>query len=218
MQTHTFGMAGMLDENILRERTKEKTLSDPYFQKLSAEYQYLRLKFRLSEPPQLTWKLLRMRPQNFPHIRIAQLAKLFHEESTSLSKLLACKHIKNVHELLAHGVSPYWETHYTFGNESQENRKLLSLASVSLIAINCVVPILFAYGRTMGDESYCDKALELLDSIKAEDNNITRMWQKVGLKVSNAGDSQALIQLKKQYCDRKDCFRCRFGYEYLKKQ
>ena len=212
------GMAGMLDENILRERTKEKTLSDPYFQKLSAEYQYLRLKFRLSEPPQLTWKLLRMRPQNFPHIRIAQLAKLFHEESTSLSKLLACKHIKNVHELLAHGVSPYWETHYTFGNESQENRKLLSLASVSLIAINCVVPILFAYGRTMGDESYCDKALELLDSIKAEDNNITRMWQKVGLKVSNAGDSQALIQLKKQYCDRKDCFRCRFGYEYLKKQ
>ena len=89
------GMAGMLDENILRERTKEKTLSDPYFQKLSAEYQYLRLKFRLSEPPQLTWKLLRMRPQNFPHIRIAQLAKLFHEESTSLSKLLACKHIKN---------------------------------------------------------------------------------------------------------------------------
>ena len=119
---------------------------------------------------------------------------------------------------MSHGVSPYWETHYTFGSESQGNSKQLSKASVSLIAINCVVPILFAYGRTTGDESYCEKALELLDSIKAEDNNITRMWQKVGLKVSNAGDSQALIQLKKQYCDRKDCFRCRFGYEYLRKQ
>ena len=78
--------------------------------------------------------------------------------------------------------------------------------------------MLFAYGRHHAKEELCDRAFDLLEQLKAEDNHITRMWQQCGLTVENAGDSQALVQLKKEYCDRKDCLRCRFGYEYLKKK
>lgn len=84
--------------------------------------------------------------------------------------------------------------------------------------INTAIPMLFAYGRHHAKEELCDRAFDLLEQLKAEDNHITRMWQQCGLTVENAGDSQALVQLKKEYCDRKDCLRCRFGYEYLKKR
>ena len=83
--------------------------------------------------------------------------------------------------------------------------------------INCAIPMLFAYGRATNNDMLSDRALLILDSLHAEDNNITRMWRDVGLEVTSAGDSQALIQLKKEYCDRKECLRCRIGYEYLKR-
>ena len=89
--------------------------------------------------------------------------------------------------------------------------------SLNLLIINTVVPILFAYGRHRGEEKYCDRAFDFLEELKAENNHIVRMWKECGLPVENAGDSQALIQLKKEYCDRKECLRCRIGYEYLKR-
>ena len=115
-------------------------------------------------------------------------------------------------------VTPYWETHYMFGSESMRNAKQLSPFSINLLIINTCVPVLFAYGRHRGDDRLCDRAFTLLEQLGAEDNHIVRMWQECGLAVENAGDTQALIQLKKQYCDRKDCLHCRIGYEYMRKK
>ena len=96
--------------------------------------------------------------------------------------------------------------------------KSLSAHSLQVLAINTAIPMLFAYGRYRGDERLCDRAFSLLEELKAEDNNIVRMWRDCGLVIDNAGDSQALIQLKKEYCDKKDCLHCRIGYEYMRKK
>ena len=114
-------------------------------------------------------------------------------------------------------VSDYWKTHYTFGQESESNTKHLSPFSINLLLINTCIPMLFAYGRHTAKEEYCDRAFDLLEQLRAESNHIIRMWSECGLKVKTAGDPQALIQLKKEYCDRKDCLRCRIGYEYLRR-
>lgn len=166
-------------------------------QHMQQEYDYLSHKFQLNRDASKTlqWKFMRMRPQNFPNTRIRQLALLFHENRTSMSRLLECDSTDAMRQL--------------FG-------KRLSAASINVLMINSLIPMLFAYGRHTGNEELCERALDLLEQLKPENNNITRMWQDVGLDVHSAGDSQALIQLKKQYCDRKDCLRCRFGYEYLK--
>ena len=187
-----------------------------YFAQLKSEYQYLSHKFGLQQMDATQWRFLRLRPQNFPHIRIAQLALLYYNRQTGLSQLLDCETVKEVRKLLTTQVTPYWESHYVFGEESAKCEKRLSTASLNLLIINTVVPILFAYGTHKNAEKYCDRAFNFLDTLKAERNHIVRMWQEVGLTVDTAGDSQALIQLKKAYCDRKDCLRCRIGYEYLK--
>lgn len=209
-----FGQAGLLNIAAVRERLQLETASDAYFQRLQNEYAYLSHKFGL-KPYYYPWKFMRMRPQNFPHIRIAQLARLYHEGRMSLSQLLECHSVKELRNVLRCGVSEYWEGHYMFGHDSTPNSKMLSASSIAVVMINCAIPMLFAYGRHTGDESLCERAFDLLDELKAENNNITRMWQAAGLQVRSAGDSQALIQLKAAYCDRKECLRCRFGYAYL---
>ena len=128
-----------------------------------------------------------------------------------------CKTVKEMEQTLSTSVTPYWQTHYLFGSTSPKSEKQLSQASLNLLLINTAIPMFFAYGRHLSKEELCDRAFDFLEQLKAETNHITRMWQECGLNVENAGDSQALLQLKKEYCDRKDCLRCRIGYEYLKK-
>lgn len=210
------GQAGLLEAVSLPERYHHQALNDSYFIELRSEYQYLAHKFGLQAMDVNQWRFLRLRPQNFPHIRIAQLARLYYEQRAGLSQLLECETIKQVRQLLATQVTPYWETHYLFGEESTRSEKKLSVASLNLQVINTVCPILFAFGKHKNAEKYCERAFDFLDKLKVENNHIVRMWKEVGLKVDTAGDSQALIQLKKAYCDRKDCLRCRIGYEYLK--
>lgn len=210
------GQAGLLELDTIPERYQKDALNDGYFAKLRKEYQYLAHKFGLKPMDYKLWRFLRLRPQNFPHIRISQLACLYHQRRASLSQLLETYSVKDAKEVLATAVTPYWETHYTFGSTSVRNDKNLSPFSLNLLCINTVVPILFAYGRHRGEEKYCDRAFDFLEQLKPENNHIIRLWQQCGLVVENAGDSQALIQLKKEYCDKKECLRCRFGYEYLK--
>ena len=167
--------------------------------------------------PYAQWRFLRLRPQNFPYIRISQLARLYHERRSGLSELLECENVEQLHKLLATHVTPYWETHYSFGAPSTHSDKHLSTASLDLIIINTAIPVLFAVGRHRQKEQLCDRAFDLLEQMKAEKNHIITMWRECGLPINSAGDSQALIQLKREYCDRRDCLRCRFGYEYLKK-
>lgn len=210
------GQAGLLNPLSLPEKHREAALADDYFFRLNNEYKYLAHKFSLKPIDFHLWRFLRLRPQNFPHIRISQLANLYYQRKAGLSQLMDCEDIKSVKKLLATSVTGYWQTHYAFGCESKFNEKHLSEGSLNLLLINTVVPMLFAYGRHRQDDRLCDRAFDFLEQLKAEDNHITRTWRDIGLEVDNAGDSQALIQLKNEYCDRRDCLRCRFGYEYLK--
>jgi hypothetical protein len=210
------GQAGLLNPLSIPERHRQVAVTDEYFFRLNNEYRYLAHKFSLHPIDFHSWRFLRLRPQNFPHIRISQLANLYFQRRLSLSQLIECEDIKSVKDLLATSVTPYWRTHYAFGCESKFNEKHLSAASLNLLLINTVVPMLFAFGRHKLDDTLCDRAFDFLEQLKAEDNHITRTWKDIGLDVENAGDSQALIQLKNEYCDRRDCLRCRFGYEYLR--
>lgn len=211
------GQAGLLDINAIPERYQQEALNEGYYAKLRNEYLYLAHKFSLCPMDYKRWKFLRLRPQNFPHIRLSQLANLYYERKTGLSQLVECKDLFSLQSLLSTKVTPYWETHYTFGSISDLNEKNLSPFSMNLLMINTCIPMLFAYGRHSAKEALCNRAFDFLEQLKAENNYIIRLWKECGLTVKNAGDSQALIQLKKEYCDKKECLRCRIGYEYLKK-
>lgn len=211
------GQAGLLELSTIPERYQQQALNEGYFAKLRNEYQYLAHKFQLEPMNAQLWRFLRLRPQNFPHIRISQLANLYYQRKAGLSELIECPDVISLSEKMHTQVTPYWETHYTFGSESIRNAKHLSPFSINLLLINTCIPLLFAYGRYTCREELCDRAFDFLEQLKAENNHIIRMWQTCGLDVKSAGDSQALIQLKKEYCDKKDCLRCRIGYEYLKR-
>ncbi|NPD90827.1 DUF2851 family protein [Xylanibacter muris] len=211
------GQAGLLSDTAVSERYMKEAMEDGYLMKMRDEYKYLSHKFGLIPLDSRIWRFMRLRPQNFPHIRISQLANLYYERTAGLSSIIECNTMAELTDVLKTHVTPYWETHYTFGSESIRNTKNLSPFSFNLLIINTVVPVLFAYGKHIGSEMLCNRAFDFLESIKAENNSIIRMWRDCGMDVESAGDSQALIQLKKEYCDRKDCLRCRFGYEYLKR-
>ena len=210
------GQAGLLNPETVPERYRKDAEAEGYMLKLSNEYRFLAHKFGLNAMDASIWRFLRMRPQNFPHIRISQLANLYHSRRSDLSKLAECTDAEQVKSLLSTKVLPYWETHYTFGSTSCKTSKTISASSLNLLVINTAVPMLFAYGRHRHDEAMCGRAVDILAELKPENNYITRAWQQCGLKVENAGDSQALIQLKNEYCDKRDCLRCRIGYKFLK--
>lgn len=201
-----FGQAGLLADPP----------EDSYHRKLAQEYVYLKQKFGFHYCEDVRWKLLRTRPGNFPHLRIAQLACLYHRSQGLLSELLESEQPDRIRALLRGGTSEYWLTHYTFRTASPQQPKTLSNTSIDLIIINTVVPFLYAYGKHKSDDRKTARAIFLLENMKPENNFITRMWSQCGLKAEHAGDSQALIQLKKEYCDLKKCLQCRIGYEYLK--
>ena len=209
------GQAGLLDIGAVHERNRAAALKDEYFLLLQSEYCNFSHRFNLSPMDASHWHFLRLRPQNFPHIRISQLAYLYAKGGTGLQTLIECKTIDEVIELLDTRVTTYWQTHYSFGAPSRTNIKQLSLTSRRLMIVNTVAPMFFAYGRFDGNDKLAERAMDFLESIGAEDNRIVRMWRELGINIRSAADSQALIQLKNEYCDRKDCLRCRIGYKYL---
>lgn len=202
-----FGQAGILEDSN----------GDGYYLRLKKEYTYLQHKFGLIPMDASLWRFLRLRPANFPHIRIAQLACLYHRAYGLLSRIMETETLQGVRDILKGGTSEYWLTHYTFGGSSPSRPKALSNTSLDLLIINTVVTFLYAYGLHKGNRVLCARAGSFLEELKAENNYITRMWEQCGMKASNAADSQALIQLKKEYCDKKKCLYCRIGYEYLKR-
>lgn len=202
-----FGQAGILEDSD----------GDGYYLRLKKEYTYLQHKFGLIPMDASLWRFLRLRPANFPHIRIAQLACLYHRAYGLLSRIMETETLQGVRDILKGGTSEYWLTHYTFGGSSPSRPKTLSNTSLDLLIINTVVTFLYAYGLHKGNRVLCARAGSFLEELKAENNYITRMWEQCGMKASNAADSQTLIQLKKEYCDKKKCLYCRIGYEYLKR-
>jgi hypothetical protein len=202
-----FGQAGILGDCD----------GDAYYLKLQKEYNYLSHKFNLTPMDVSLWRFLRLRPNNFPHVRIAQLACLYHRAYNLLSQVMEKETLKEVRDLLRGGTSEYWLTHYSFGGLSPAYPKTLSDSSLDLVIINTVATFLYAYGMHKGDEALCARATIFLETLKPENNYITRMWEQCGIASQHAADSQSLIQLKKEYCDKKKCLYCRIGYEYLKR-
>jgi len=207
-----YGLAGLFEDTFLK-----KEQEDEYSLRLCKEFRYLQRKFEFTRVMDATlWRFLRLRPENFPHIRLAQLAYLYQKGDKLFSRLLEAETLSEVRELLTTRTSAYWESHYLFGQTSPHKEKTLGERSKNLIIINTVTPFLYTYGLHKADERMCERAGRFLEELKAEDNHITRAWSNAGLSVATAADSQALIQLRKEYCDKRKCLFCRFGYEYLR--
>ena len=210
------GQAGMLEAGARPEAE-----ADEYRRKLQREYSYQQRLFDL--PPALPlqqWRYLRLRPQNFPHIRLAQLAWIYSNKRVTMAglrdALSAEEPMKSLLNLLKAETSPYWTEHLMFGKPVPRKSLTLSPATRRLIIINTVIPVLYAHAIAHSDPATAERLEELLRQMPAEDNHILRLWQECGLDVSSAADGQALIHLKNEYCDRRDCLRCAFGYEYMK--
>ena len=213
------GTAGLLALEAVPPTARQAAAEDSYFLRLQREWTYLKHKFQLPEPMAYErWRYLRLRPQNFPHLRIVQLANLYFRGTASFAALMKASSREALHTALDAAPSDYWQRHYLFGLESRRSEKHLSPSSRDLIIINTVCPMLFGYGEAHNDPSVQERAVELLEELRPEQNYIIRQWQQCGVEVASAADSQALIQLKRIYCDRKDCLRCRFGFEYLKRK
>jgi hypothetical protein len=201
-----FGQAGLL----------EGRYREAYPKKLKKEYQHLKNKFSLKPISGHLWKFMRLRPNNFPTIRLAQLAMMIHLRSNLFSEIIENAGYDRLIRLFTIGVSDYWKAHYYFDRPSKNIGKSISPSTVDLIVINNVVPFLFVYGRLKGQRHYQDRAFELLDSIPAESNSIVRKFIEFGLKPSSASQSQALLELKTNYCDQKKCLECRIGLDLIK--
>jgi hypothetical protein len=196
-----FGQAGML----------EGELEEEYPLKLREEYCYLRKKYKLSPIPVHLWKFLRMRPANFPTVRIAQFAALVHKSLHLFSQIIDIYTVKEIEPLIEVTASEYWDTHFTFNEVSPYKPKHLGRSSVQNVIINTVAPIQFLFTKRHRSEKQQDKAMQLLDALPAERNRIIDEWESVGWKVNTAAGSQALLQLYNHYCTPRKCLNCAIG-------
>ncbi|PKP10001.1 MAG: DUF2851 domain-containing protein [Bacteroidetes bacterium HGW-Bacteroidetes-4] len=201
-----FGQAGLIPENP----------ASNYEKQLEADYRHLAAKFQLKSNSGHLWKFSKLRPVNFPTIRLAQFAALIYKSSSLLSKILEIEKVSDLHSLFTLQASEYWNTHYTFSNESPYKTKHLGNASFYNLVINTVVPFVFFYGKAHRNNAYTEKALSWLTEIPSEKNHIITHWNQLGLEVQTAFDTQALIQLKNNYCNFRLCLNCRIGNQVLR--
>lgn len=203
-----FGQAGFL----------ETPAEGAYYESLQREYQLLRTKFSLNPLPVTMWRFFRLRPNAFPQVRIALLALLIHTHRRLLPIFLNASSLDELRELFRLETSDFWRTHYQFQTVSGKVRiRYPGAPLVDSILINTLIPFLFAYGEAMGNFHLEEKAFDFLLQIRAEDNRYVRLWRSTGIGVDSAFDSQALIQLQKEYCDRRKCLYCRIGHQLLLK-
>lgn len=203
-----FGQAGLLDGDY----------KDPYPVLLSSEYRFVKNKYKLAPITGATWKFLRLRPSNFPTIRISQFAAFIQMTQGRLFQLMESStlvEIRNWFDLLA---SPYWDDHFLFDRISPKRVKIMGKSSKTLLIINGVVPFLFFIGFEKGMVKYREKAISLLESLPGETSSDIKRWKKAGMETGNALKTQALIQLKRAYCDRKRCLECRIGVKILRQK
>ncbi|SIT92562.1 DUF2851 family protein [Pontibacter indicus] len=202
-----FGQAGFLAEPV-----------DDYSATLAKEHAYLSRKYSLQEltMPRHHWNFLRMRPANFPTVRLAQLAALLHKHKSLFSTIIQTEGAKNYDALWPAPVSAYWQKHYTFGAESKAVQVQLGKSSVQNLTINVAAPLLAAYAVHMQQLEHLDKAVNLLEKVKEASNRITRQYEELGWKAASAADNQAALGLYKRYCQPVNCLRCAIGNKIMK--
>lgn len=203
-----FGQSGLL----------QSVQQDEYMQQLEKEYHFLRRKYQLTPMLAHRWKFMRLRPFNFPTVRIAQFAMLIHQSLELFARLMEIKHAAELMPLLEIHAGAYWDNHFRFGEATGELQvKYLGRDAVLNIMINTVAPMQYLYSRLQGKSSLHENSVNLLHSVKAEDNKIIREWHAVGVDVHNAAQSQALLQLFHQYCSTKNCLNCAVGNRLVRK-
>jgi len=200
-----FGTAGML----------EKELTGDYPKELQKEFKFLKSKYKLVPIDSSLWKFMRLHPPNFPTIRIAQFANLIYKSTHLFSKVIEANTVKQIVNLLETEASEYWVTHYRFDKPSPNRKKTLGKDAVNSILINTIIAFLFVYGKEKGEEKFCDRALSFLEKIETEKNSIVNKWKELGVNTKTAYESQALLQLKNEYCSRKRCLECSVGAKLL---
>jgi hypothetical protein len=199
------GQVGLLEEKF----------TEDYPQMLRSTYQFQQHKYQLKKSTEAV-HFLRMRPGNFPTIRLAQLAMLIHHSAHLFAKIkdtVSVKDVKNWFDITA---NDYWHYHYRFDEATAFKKKKLGMAMIENIIINTLAPVLFAYGEYNKEEKYKEKALQWLEETAAESNTITKKFQELGIENKNAFDSQGLIELKNEYCNKKRCLDCGIGNAILK--
>ncbi|MEJ5996353.1 DUF2851 family protein [Pedobacter sp. Du54] len=203
-----FGQAGFLEQKF----------TDAYPQQLKQEFQFLKHKYNLKPLSVSLWKFMRMRPQNFPTLRLAQFAALVVNSNHLFSKIVVIKEYGKIAQLFdALPVDPFWETHYHFHKEAENVRVQLGKGTIQNILINTISLFLFAYGKYIDQQALIDRALALLEYLPSEHNVIIKQYCDAGVKVNTAFISQALLQLKKNYCNEKKCLNCGIGIKILNK-
>ena len=200
-----FGRAGLL------AATKE----DQYFKDLVERFRYLSHKYQLEHLHVDTVQFFKHRPDNFPTIRLSQFAALYGSRRHLFSQIISAKTMKELYQIFAVSVSPYWKTHYQFDRESPMKSKALSASFIDLIVINTIVPIRFAYAKYNGSES-AENEIDLLHDVAAESNSVIQKFREFGLTVTNAFQSQSLLELKNEYCSKGRCLDCAIGISLLK--
>lgn len=206
VEAMVFGQAGLLGNSF----------TDEYPMKLKKEYEFLKKKFDLAPIDTHLWRFMRLHPGNFPTLRLAQFASIIHHSSAIISGLFNSNDIGTYRKLFGAEASEYWKTHYTFDKPSASRRKTLGQSSIDLLLINLVAPILLAHGRRKSDAEITEKPVDLLMKLKGETNSVISKWEGLGMDVSNAANTQALLELKTNYCDAKKCLRCSIGNDLLK--
>lgn len=208
LESLLFGQSGLLSSK----------LKDEYPTSLSKEYKFLANKYNLEKTAFPNWKLLRLRPNNFPTLRVSQLAMYYHSNTMIFDKVLSgtIDEIKNTFKNVF--ASEYWDEHYLFDKKTdRKQKKRLGKTRINVILINAIVPLLFLYGKERANDAYIDKSLSLLSELPSESNTIIRNWKNLGMNVTNAFDSQALIHLKSRYCSKNLCLQCAIGHHIMNK-
>lgn len=201
-----FGKAGLL--NIEKE--------DRYFKNLLTRFNYLEHKFQLEQSVFEPVQFFKHRPDNFPTIRLSQLANVYHSQHNLFSKVVNANSIESIYDFFRVSVSNYWQNHYQFDKESPKKNKMLSKSFIDLIVINTIIPIQFAYAKSQGKE-ISEDLIRLMQNVAPESNTIIQKFSSFGVKSKNAFDTQSLLQLKNEYCNKSKCLDCAIGIELLKK-
>ncbi len=201
-----FGQAGFLEEET----------EDKYQKELRKEYDYLKHKFKLNHIPKNEFSFFRMRPNNFPTIRIAQLVALFHKHQNLFSKLIAIDNLEEFYEIFTVVVNPFWQTHYNFDSISKKSSKKITTSFIDLLIINTIIPLKFLFQKSRG-EVHEEFFLVLLKKMKPEKNSIISKFSEIGVSSKNAFDTQTLLELKNNYCAPKRCLECAIGNIILKR-
>jgi hypothetical protein len=200
-----FGQAGFL----------EVIIEDEYHQQLKNEYQYLKHKYNLQPIANIQFSFFRMRPSNFPTIRIAQLISLYHVHQNLFSRLMKIATLKDFYDLFEVNVNPFWKTHYTFDRATKSSPKKITKQFVDLLLINTIIPLKFLYQKNRGEVKE-NEFLEILQKIKPEKNSIISKFNEIGIKAKNVSETQALLELKNNYCTKKRCLQCAIGNHLLR--